>query len=285
MPFIGATGHVGFKKPARGTSDEPAESARHIKLSTGTNTNGVYYIVVNNIPTPVYCIMDSGIAGGGWMMIMKATTGTTFGYSANYWTTPNVLNPDDATNNNADAKFNTFNYTPGTDLLAHFPDIGQGGSISKAGYGWTWYQPSFGSASGFNSGQAVTALNLFSSPQPSSGNVGSYNWGGNGWFIKDAKTFNGWAAGVWSSQVDIRFYGFNYSNYGNGAAFTRWGFGWNENSDGLYPSVSNVAPGSNDVSGGIGMSYGVDYSAGDRISCCQDTTGINRSARVEMYIR
>jgi len=27
------------------------------------------------------------------------------------------------------------------------------------------------------------------------------------------------------------------------------------------------------------------YSAGDKINCCNDTTGINRSARVEIYIR
>jgi hypothetical protein len=44
--------------------------------------------------------------------------------------------------------------------------------------------------------------------------------------------------------------------------------------------------GSNDVSGGIGMRSGfVNHSAGDRINCCEKTTGINRSARVEIYIR
>jgi hypothetical protein len=44
--------------------------------------------------------------------------------------------------------------------------------------------------------------------------------------------------------------------------------------------------GSDDVSGGIGMDsrYG-NFSGGDLIGCCQDTTGINRSARVEVYIR
>jgi hypothetical protein len=30
---------------------------------------------------------------------------------------------------------------------------------------------------------------------------------------------------------------------------------------------------------------GINYSAGDQISCCQNSTGINRSARVEIYIR
>lgn len=61
----------------------------------------------------------------------------------------------------------------------------------------------------------------------------------------------------------------------------RWGFGWNENDSNLYP-VGNQS--SNDVSGGIGMSFN-SYSAGDSIGCCQDSTDINRSARVEIYIR
>ena len=28
-----------------------------------------------------------------------------------------------------------------------------------------------------------------------------------------------------------------------------------------------------------------NYSAGDRVNCCQDTTGINRAARVEIYVK
>jgi hypothetical protein len=50
-------------------------------------------------------------------------------------------------------------------------------------------------------------------------------------------------------------------------------------------SVGSVN-GSCDVSGGIGMDsrYG-NFSGGDLIGCCNDTTGINRSARVEVYIR
>jgi hypothetical protein len=89
---------------------------------------------------------------------------------------------------------------------------------------------------------------------------------------------------AFSSQVDVRFYGFNYT--GGSGSNVRWGFGWNENGGGLYP---NGNEGSNDVSGGIGMSgvftTGINYSAGDQISCCQNVTGINRSARVEIYIR
>ncbi len=106
------------------------------------------------------------------------------------------------------------------------------------------------------------------------------------YFIKDAKTFNGWSSGIFSSQVDVRFYGYNYYNDQN-LAKSRWGFGWNENGGGLYP---NGNMGSDDVAGGIGMegvqqNTAAKYSAGDVIGCCQDTSGINKSARVEVYVR
>jgi hypothetical protein len=58
----------------------------------------------------------------------------------------------------------------------------------------------------------------------------------------------------------------------------------------VYP---NGNQGSNDVTGGIGMGLmsglsvatGGQYSAGDYISCCSNQTGINRTARVEIYVR
>jgi uncharacterized repeat protein (TIGR02059 family) len=85
---------------------------------------------------------------------------------------------------------------------------------------------------------------------------------------------------VFSSQTRINFYGFNY--YGSGeipSKKVRFGFGWNEN------EVGNE--GSNDVNGGIGMggsSTGA-WGAGDFIGCCQSTTGINRQAGFEFYVR
>jgi hypothetical protein len=82
---------------------------------------------------------------------------------------------------------------------------------------------------------------------------------------------------AFSSQVGNSFYGVNFTQFAN--MKVRWGLAWNNEADWL----------SNDVIGGIGMytNWGtlVSYSAGDQIGCCNDTTGINRSARVEMYIR
>jgi hypothetical protein len=226
--------------------------------------------------------MNSAFDGGGWMLTMKATRGTTFSYASSYWTTRNLLNEANLHQDDGDAKYDAFNYFEGSDLMARWPDIGtSGGSIAGTGT-WTWLERSF------NSGRASTRTNLVDFFT----NAGTYQSGYGGYFLRDAKTFSGWANGVFSSQVDIRFYGFNFINHPNYGLFAkcRWGFGWNENSEGLYSSPATLAtggaPGSDDVSGGIGMdtSFG-SYSAGDRINCCNDTTGINRTARVEIYIR
>jgi len=260
------------------SSTNAATSAAEIKALKPSSTDGVYWIDLPGVgPKQVYCIMDSNYNGGGWMMAMKATTGTTFNYNANYWTTANTLNPTDLSRANADAKFDTMNYFQAKDMMAVFPDISNGGSIAGSTIGWTWLQ------NNFYDGGRITPIGFFGINYP------TMNAGGSGKFIQDAKTFSGWASGVFSSQVDIRFYGFNYTNNRqyNINARVRWGFGWNENGEGLYPSSFISGPlGSNDVSGGIGMDSGYgNYSAGDNISCCADTTGINRSARVEIYIR
>ena len=262
------------------TAARAAVSAQAIKTLTGTNTDGVYWIDLPTVgPTQVYCIMNSTWNGGGWMMAMKATRGTTFNYSANYWSTANTLNPTDLTRNDADAKYNVFNYFSALDIMAAWPDIGAGGSIPSVGM-WTWLE------NNFNSSNRITPLSFFGNQ------TGTYTNGYGGFFKGLAKSFAGWASGVFSSQNAINFYGFNFINHPGYAlqAKVRWGFGWNENGEGNYSSpatlASGAAPGSDDVSGGIGMDSGFgSYSAGDIINCCADTTGINRSARVEIYVR
>jgi hypothetical protein len=249
-----------------------ALSAAQLKIDYPSKTDGVYWIDLPTAgPTQIYCIMNSAIDGGGWMLAMKATTGTTFSYASTYWTAVNTLNPSDFTRNNADAKFDVMNYFQAKDMMALWPDIASnygssstGGSInlSSSFNNWCWLQNSF------YGGTRVTPINFFATSS------------GTNRFISDAANFAGKGT-AFSGQTDVRFYGFNYE--GNANAKVRWGFGWNENGGGLYP---NGDQGSNDVSGGIGMgtSYG-NYSAGDRINCCQNSTGINRSARVEIYIR
>ena len=237
------------------TAATAAGSAIEIQKANPAAADGVYWI---NLPTvgaqQIYCLMDKRYDGGGWMMALKATRGTTFVYSSSYWTTTNVLNETTQLNrNDADAKFHTFNYFQSKDLLAIWPDIGEGGSIRGLS-NWIWLENNFYS-------DRIALPTFFSS--------------NTRWFIGDAKLSDKWQNGVFSSQTDIRFYGFNW----NDNLPSRWGFGWNENGGGLFP---NGNEGSDDVMGGIGHS---GASAGDQINCCADTTGINRSARVEMYVR
>lgn len=233
------------------TSVTAGQSAAQIKADTGTNTDGVYWIDLPTVgPTQIYCIMNSAYDGGGWMMTMKATRGSTFTYSSSYWTSINTLNTTSNDNSDADAKFNSFNYYAGKDLMAVFPDIGNGGSISATTRGWTWLQ------NNFYSGSSTTLTNFFNTGQR---------------YISNPSSFSGFGS-PWSTQDGMRWYGFNYTE--NGSNPVRWGFAWNNEGD----------HGSNDVTGGIGVGR-PGYSAGDAIYCCQVQTGINRSARVEMYIR
>ena len=266
FPDGGMSGHVKSQlfqvRPIR--SFEIRRSCLDIKTATGTNTNGTYTIALNVsgsiINTQVYCLMDSAISGGGWTLTMKAPrNSTTFPYSANYWTTANTLNVGNTSNVTSDAtsaKFNTFNYLSGTEMLAIYPDAGyNGGSITGHTYGWTWQQT-------IPSGPK-TPLEIFSGPAEQ--------------FISDALNFGGYDTRVWTRQRDIRFYGFNWND--NWKA--RWGFGWNENGGGLWP---NGYKGSDDATGGIGLNWG-NYSAGDGSFCCTLSTGLNRSMSFETYIR
>lgn len=247
-----------------------APNAKYIQTAFNNSTDGVYWINLPFVgPKQIYCLLNPAVDGGGWMMMMKATQGITFSYSSSYWTTSNTLNPTAINRTDGDAKFDVMNYYHAKDMMALWPDIAwnansstTGGSVNTNGsYNvWCWLQ------NNFNNNIRITPINFFSSASKL--------------FFGDAKSYAGWNGGVFSSQSSVRFYGFNYTNASN--AQVRWGFAWNENAPlALYPGGDE---GSNDVSGGIGMNYG-SYSAGDYIACCQDNTGINRKARVEIYVR
>lgn len=276
------------KRWADGSSSTwAAPSAAAIKSLTGTNTDGVYWIDLPTVgPTQLYCIMNTETNGGGWMMMMKASVGVVFQYSSNLWTTPNNLNPTEYNQSDGNAKFDVMNYFAGKDFFARWPDITTvGGSISNQGC-WTWLQ------NNYYNGRRITPIDFFRTAGNYAYTTSGLPYGGQ--FIQTAKSFSGWQNNIFSSQVDINFYGFNFINYPSTIyglqAKVRWGFGFNENSEGNYQNPDTLArggaPGSNDVSGGIGMdvSFG-NYSAGDRVNCCQDFTGVNRSTRVEVYVR
>lgn len=239
-----------------------ATSAKAIKTGYPNSPDGVYYI---NLPTvgvqAVYCLMDSKYDGGGWMMAMKATRGTTFNYDANYWYTANTLNPAQTNQNDGDAKFDVMNYFGTTDMMALWPDIvnvnAESGSIDNLTT-WSWLEKNI-------SGAPFTLINKFALSPTQQAIYTSTN---------GTMTFNGYGT-PFSSQMawgGFTFYGFNYKT--NVEKSVRWGFAWNNETN----------QDSNDVTGGIGMKYG-SYSAGDNLNCCESYRGIFRSARVEMYVR
>ena len=202
-------------------------------------------------------------------MALKATRGNTFYRGATYWTTINTLNPTDVTTNDADAKYDTYNYFPATDWLAVWPydttngSTLYGGDITNSTYGWTWQE--------LNAvGQTTTLYNFYT-------NIGTQITKASNGYVYTATTptplnMTRYSSTLWSAQGGFQWYGINYS--GNGTYPCRWGFGWNNEGD----------QGSNDVTSGIGLAN-INYSAGDYAGCCQSTTGLNRSMRLQWYIR
>jgi hypothetical protein len=264
----------------------PQESAKIIKDLTNTNTDGIYYILVNGISTPTYCLMNDIYDGGGWMMLMKMSTNTTaFYYSSNNWKYANTLNANDVNRNIGDSKYNVFNYAPVKDILGIWPDIsptsytnpyGNNGGSFFTPEGWVWL------LNNWSSGKSVTALSGFSTSRP----AGIYtstilqNVGINNPFY-----YNGF--GTWCSYETGSY--LHYINAfsgtitgGTGASpgsttcnkNIRWGFIFNNETTDLN---------SIDAYCGIGMD---SLSAGDYINGLGSTTvGINRSARFELYGR
>ena len=122
------------------SSSYPATNAAQVLTYYPTAPDGVYWITCGGTPTQIYCIMNSIYNGGGWMLLMKGSQGTTFGYSSTYWTdSTSTLNTSSTNMTNADAKFAAFNSVTLNDVMALWPDVGiTGGSIPSTPY-WTWH--------------------------------------------------------------------------------------------------------------------------------------------------
>ena len=241
------------------SQSKAAPSAQYIKNLTGTNSDGAYWIATggsSGLGQQIYCVMNSAMSGGGWMMAMKATRGTTFQYSSQHWTDASTtINTGDVSRGDSDAKYATFNYFLAKDVMALWPDLGNGGDISGQGYGTVWIENDFYRGTRIN---LPSFFNTVSNYRPSSLRIRSSQWNGGSQF---------------SSQSGNQFYGWNFTQNSNSKV--RWGFAWNNETEWL----------SNDVTGGIGTQMNGGYSAGDYIGCCADISGFNRTARVEMYVR
>jgi hypothetical protein len=292
-----------------------AGSAVEIKQSTGTNMDGNYWIMVNGTATLTYCIMNSAMSGGGWMLAMKGKkSSSTFSYASSYWTNTTQLNEtyperwkSGDTQRDIDAKYGVFSYNKGNQIMALFPEQnGYAGGAIAAGttgntlvtYGFSWIE-------------TTTAGRTWTSADGDSWNINSSGSGGpNGsscvsvattftnLFTNSArcafrKVSSSYSAGespysaigngLFYSQADIRFFGINYAN-SNGGALARFGFGWNEN------GATNEY--SNDGSGGIGITYSsYAVTAGTVNGCCATQNGLSGGSNTgtnipfEMYVR
>jgi len=266
-----------FFFPIGGNTSFPCNAARLIKAATSTNTDGTYYINVNGTSALTYCLMNSAWSGGGWMMLLKATRGSTFNFSSGYWNTVNTLNAGSTDLTDSDAKFNVMNYALLKDVLALWPDVTySGGSIASPPIStWTWMVNNYYS----NGTTRITAL---------------AGLGGNSRTVADdgssvgptASTatfkFSGFNANIWTTQNGMAGHVMGGGSHlpSTSGASTAWGFIFNEN-----PNWSSI-----DVFGGIGMSYSwggynSSSSAGDFLGCCQNTTGLNRTMRVQLFGR
>ena len=182
------------------SSDNAAESCKEILDNYPSSSDGVYWI---NLPTvgatQCYCLMDSNYDGGGWTLAMKASNGTTFKYSANYWTTSNTLNETNVNRDDGDAKYEVMNHFLAKDMMAIFPDVQnigtESGSIDNL-TAWSWLENNF-----YNSGSRITLLSIFS--------------GSTVTLSSDPRNeFDGFNSTYFSYQNGYKFYGFNksYSN-------------------------------------------------------------------------
>lgn len=253
----------------------PAESAKVIKDLIGTNTDGVYYINVNGISTATYCLMNDQYDGGGWMMLMKATTGTTFEYSSTHWSTTSTLNTIDTTRTNSDAKYNVFNYNYIKDVMAIWPDInpdnynnvyGHPGGCFYVNDGWVW------KVNNWNGGSRTTALAGFQNTRFPAGGTGSIYQPLD---INNPFNYSGFSNTLFSYQTGSYLHYFNADL--NFIHKSRWGFMWNNETTEFATSEA--------VTGiGLFVNGGANHSAGDYY-LSNGTENINRSARVELFGR
>ncbi|MEJ6574272.1 MAG: hypothetical protein QNL78_04005, partial [Actinomycetes bacterium] len=234
-----------------------------------------------------------------------------FSYSANYWTTNNILtpggeaNPTNISGNNADAKYDVYNYATGNQILGIFLGVdftGKGGAYPGNSYGFAWAETTTTTVPFGGTNASTSYYSPYLNPSAATIDLRSYSAGTGAncpstpgtllsllggaperCLIKQPKvTYDASEApysvignGIFSSQNYIQFFGFNYTNSQRTGYNVRWGLGWNENSQ-----FNEASP---DVSGGIGGSWG--KQAGDRISCCTAASGKNAQMAFEMYVR
>jgi flagellin-like protein len=218
-------------------------SCLEILNSGGSTGDGVYTIDIDGKEGEdsfeVYCDMTTD--KGGWTLLMKARgDDNVFEYSSDYWTTDNVLNENDLSTADTNAKYESFNFLLITNIRATWPDIDHTMKELVS---------------------SQTPLNLFST-------VNSIFFEPNSGGCSDGFEYGDFADNF-LSQGGYQRYGFNLdSSFGCGSqARVRWGWVWNNEAS----SCSST-----DAMSGIGLYYAAGERAasmGSWNTCC-DCQGV-----------
>jgi len=277
----------------------PGSSALQIKQLTGTNSDGLYWIDLNDGSgaKATYSIMNSVHGGGGWMLAMKGKdSASTFGYDSAYWKDANLLNSERPSRNNqedVDAKYLPFTKSRATDVMVIFPDYAAStykGAYPSSGDGFAWsenlannrtWTATDGTSWNFNQGgdpSGTSACATYPSTMQTifSNSSRCLIRKVNTTYSASSSPYDPIGNDLFYSQSQIRFFGFNYASTSTGSQMykARFGFGWNEN-DG-----TNEA--SNDGTAGIGLlSSGMAITSGTRNGCCATQNGVSGGSSTE----
>jgi hypothetical protein len=169
------------------TAQCAAGSAMEIKRATNTNMDGQYWIMVNGTPTLTYCIMNSVMSGGGWMLAMKGKeAASTLDYEDPLWTNTSVLNEsyperwkNADTSRDVDAKYGVFAYAKSNQIMALYPEQSgyAGGAIAAGTTGNT------STAYGFSWIETTTAMRPWAAYSATAANGNPAGWGGNSYNV------------------------------------------------------------------------------------------------------
>lgn len=303
----------------------PGTSASEIKSITGTNINGLYWITVGYTSEKVYCLMDSNLDGGGWMLTMKGlsnnqSASTTLNYSSSYWTNTSTLNASDTgpllsnsgvpacstsgvaaaacpSSYDENAKFDTFSNTPANQFLINYPDIptsyGGGRFPSSNAYGFMWEER-------MDESTAIGTNN--SNPGGMSTSNFTYSTGSGCPTASTTLLYlfsNAYRCAIRQVQYTYNSSESPYPLIGNGVfssqiyigllAINYAGGGNKSARIGLgFNENGTYDESSNDVVGGIGLGTSPGtYQAGDYNGCCTTNAqaGLSRKMGYELYVR
>jgi len=100
-------------------------SCKDLKAGDSSLQSGVFTLNNGKI-FKAFCDMTT--AGGGWTLVMRASNGDSFNYEADFWTTPNTLNPDalnDGNQGGVEFKGDGFNSILASEILVKVHNTGR----------------------------------------------------------------------------------------------------------------------------------------------------------------